>query len=115
MAPTPRYVQRAYQSNALLRLMRAGLGVGIVPSSLRSPQPPGILFKPIDAAPVETARYIAWRRHNQNPALRELLGRVIHINALERAPASHSGWIWAGHSGSPRGICTGGPPQGAQC
>jgi DNA-binding transcriptional LysR family regulator len=75
----PRYVQHVGQTDALLGLIRIGLGIGIVPSSVSDLQPPGIVFKPIDMPPVHAAMWVAWRKQNGNPVLRRLLDGVIDL------------------------------------
>ncbi|MBD1552326.1 LysR family transcriptional regulator [Pseudomonas typographi] len=78
----PRYVQRVGQSDALLGLIRAGLGAGIVPSSLTRLRPPGIIFVDLEATPVTTAMYIVWRGNDENPAVPALLRQVVGIEGL---------------------------------
>jgi DNA-binding transcriptional LysR family regulator len=54
----------------LLALVAAGLGVSIVPASVRSMHPPGVVLRSLTPRPqvaLETA--LAWRRDERTPAL----------------------------------------------
>lgn len=69
----PRYVQHVGQTDALLGLIRIGLGLGIVPSSVAALQPPGIVFKTLDIRPVHAHMWLAWSKANTHPGLARLL------------------------------------------
>ncbi|MDC7677220.1 LysR family transcriptional regulator [Asticcacaulis machinosus] len=67
---TPDYVQQVTQIHSMLGLVRAGLGIAIVPRTAMSLQFSDVHYRDIattPATPVEL--YMVWRRGNSNPAL----------------------------------------------
>lgn len=81
----PDYVQRAGQTHTLLALVRAGLGVGIVPDSARELRFEGVEFRPIGQRNLYADMYLAWHTHHDNPALDAFLQRV----AVEGGASDH--------------------------
>lgn len=73
----PDYVQRAGQTHTLLALVRAGLGVGIVPDSARELRFEGVEFRPIGQRNLYADMYLAWHAQHDNPALDAFLQRVV--------------------------------------
>ncbi|WP_258564067.1 LysR substrate-binding domain-containing protein [Streptomyces himalayensis] len=73
--------QRAYEvteTSAALALVAAGLGIAVLPDSVRSAPREGVLCKDIeDALPVPLA--LAWRADDASPLLRNLL-KVLEQN-----------------------------------
>lgn len=70
----PRYVQHISQIHSVLALVRAGLGLAIVPSSAASLNFSGVTLRPLrlaDPAPVEL--YLAWRRDHANPLIHSII------------------------------------------
>lgn len=66
----PRYVQHVGQIHSILAMVRAGLGVAIVPAAAANFKMSDVRLKPLQqrgSAPVEL--YIAWQRDNENPLL----------------------------------------------
>lgn len=83
----PEYVQRAGQTHTLLALVRAGLGVGIVPDSARELRFDGVEFRPIGQRNLYADMYLAWHAQHDNPALDAFLQRVVDVDGLgRRAP-----------------------------
>lgn len=76
----PQYVQRAGQTHTLLALVRAGLGVGIVPDSARELRFEGVVFRPIDQRNLYADMYLAWHAQHDNPALDAFLQRVAKLD-----------------------------------
>jgi DNA-binding transcriptional LysR family regulator len=71
MGFTPTIVQEANNVHSILQLIEAGLGVSILPSSLR--QQYGYLkvsFIPLENIPVNTEVVLAYKPANQNAALK---------------------------------------------
>ncbi len=67
---TPDYVQQVTQIHSMLGLVRAGLGIAIVPRTAMGLQFSDVHYRDIattPATPVEL--YMVWRRGNSNPAL----------------------------------------------
>lgn len=76
----PDYVQRAGQTHTLLALVRAGLGVGIVPDSARELRFEGVEFRPIGQRDLYADMYLAWHAQHDNPALDAFLSRVVGVD-----------------------------------
>lgn len=70
----PRIVQEAIQMQTIISLVSAGLGVALVPASLRNLARAGVRYRDLDGpAPVlETG--LVWRRDDDTPTLRGFLG-----------------------------------------
>lgn len=81
------YPRRAYEvteTSAALALVAAGLGVAVLPDSVRSAPREGVLCKPLaDAPPVRLA--MAWREDDASPLLRNLL-HIFEENRVFIAP-----------------------------
>lgn len=70
----PRYVQQLSQIHSILAMVRAGLGVSIVPEAAASLKIADVKLKPLKLrtpAPVEL--FLVWRREYDNPLLPALL------------------------------------------
>jgi DNA-binding transcriptional LysR family regulator len=80
----PDYVQHASQTHTLLGLVRAGLGVGIVPDSARELRLEGVAFLPIAQKNLHAEMYLAWRARHDNPALEAFISRVVDAPARRR-------------------------------
>lgn len=76
----PNYVQAASQTLTMLTLVRAGLGIGVVPASSTELRLEGVVFRPlISDPPMHADIYIAWNTHLANPALSGFLERVAMV------------------------------------
>lgn len=64
---TPNVVQDAAHIVTVLGLVRAGLGVALVPQSVQALQPTGIDLRPLRAFAVRAETAIAWRRDGLSP------------------------------------------------
>lgn len=80
---TPRFVQRVGQTHSLLGLVRAGLGVGIVPDSARELRMAGVVFRALEDDRMHADLFLAWQARHDNPALGAFLQRVMHVTADE--------------------------------
>jgi DNA-binding transcriptional LysR family regulator len=70
----PRYVQHLGQIHSILAMVRAGLGVSIVPAAAANLKIADVRLRPLKlktAAPVEL--YMVWRREDENPLLPALI------------------------------------------
>ena len=66
----PRYVQTLSQIHSILALVRAGLGLAIVPTAAASLHFEGVrLIQLHIRTPLPAELFLAWRRDNQNPIL----------------------------------------------
>lgn len=76
----PRIAQEAIQMQTIVSLVSAGMGVALVPRSLRNLKRTGVVYRPlVDAPLVETG--LAWRVDDVGPVLQ----RFIEITANEVA------------------------------
>ena len=67
-----RIVQEAIQMQTIISLVSAGLGVALVPASLRNLARAGVRYVELEDPPtLETG--LAWRRDDETPTLREML------------------------------------------
>ncbi len=70
----PRYVQHLSQIHSILAMVRAGLGLAIVPAAAASLKIADVRLRPLKlrtAAPVEL--FLVWRRDDENPLVRSLI------------------------------------------
>jgi DNA-binding transcriptional LysR family regulator len=70
---TPRFGQEAIQMQTLVSLVSAGLGIAIVPESLRSLQRAGVRYLKIAGETPEIESGLIWRKANALPTLRNLI------------------------------------------
>lgn len=76
------------ETSVLLALVAAGLGVALVPDSVRAMALSGVLFKPIpetETEPVDLA--LAWRENDTSPLLENLLSTLEVNNVFSAADA----------------------------
>lgn len=81
---TPRYVQHVGQTHTLLGLVRAGLGVAIVPESARELQLGGVEFRALQEPAAHAELYLCWRSDNDTPALPAFRTMVMEFFAGRR-------------------------------
>jgi DNA-binding transcriptional LysR family regulator len=82
----PRYVQHLSQIHSILAMVRAGLGIAIVPEAAASLRIADVRLRPLklrSAAPVEL--FIVWRREHENPMLPALIDIAGSLAALHQA------------------------------
>jgi len=72
----PRIVQQAQQVNELLALVAAGLGLALVPASMRVVRMAGVNYVPLDDPDANLLLAVACRKHDQSPALQQFLATV---------------------------------------
>src|SRR5687767_15267999 len=66
-----------------LQLVQEGLGFALLPDSVGSLLPPGVVFKPLDYEPIPTVSIVvAWKAGNTSPLIRAFVDLV-------RQSASH--------------------------
>ncbi len=84
MGFTPGIVHEANNVHSILQLIEAGLGVSILPASLR--QQYGYLkvsFIPLENIPVNTEVVLAYKQNNKNPALKWFIENYCEGNFTE--------------------------------
>jgi DNA-binding transcriptional LysR family regulator len=81
---TPRIGQEAIQMQTIVSLVSAGMGVALVPQSLRHLRRTGVVYRPLrDAGPaVETG--LVWRTEEVSPVLAGFID-IVHSQALHAA------------------------------
>ncbi len=73
----PRYVQHLSQIHSVLAMVRAGLGLGIVPAAASSLRIADVVHRPLKLRPQALSElFLAWRRDSENPLLPSLLALV---------------------------------------
>ncbi|CAN5714858.1 LysR substrate-binding domain-containing protein [soil metagenome] len=70
---TPRFGQEAIQMQTIVSLVSPGLGIAIVPESLRSLQRSGVRYLQIEGETPEIESGLIWRKANSLPTLRNLI------------------------------------------
>lgn len=78
---TPRIDQEAVQSQTIVSLVAAGLGVAIVPESIRGLQRTGVAYRPFRERSPRVQTLAAWRRDDDSPVLRNFLAVVRELTA----------------------------------
>jgi DNA-binding transcriptional LysR family regulator len=71
-AVQPRFVQHLGQTHSIVALVRAGIGLAIVPASARHLHFDGVVFRPLWRRDVVAETYLAWRDDPLNPAQRTI-------------------------------------------
>ncbi|WP_316189221.1 LysR substrate-binding domain-containing protein [Bradyrhizobium sp. SZCCHNS1054] len=82
----PRYVQHLSQIHSILSMVRAGLGVAIVPEAASSLKIADVKLRPLNlrnATPVEL--FLVWRREQDNPLLPALVDIASGLAALQQS------------------------------
>ncbi len=69
----PRLGQQAIQMQTIISLVSVGMGVALVPASMRNLARAGVRYVPLAGAAPEIETGIAWRRNNTMPTLGQLL------------------------------------------
>lgn len=70
----PRYVQHLNQIHSILAMVRAGLGVSIVPAAAANLSIVGVKLLPLKLdQPVNAELFMTWRRDDENPLLRTFI------------------------------------------
>jgi DNA-binding transcriptional LysR family regulator len=73
---TPRYVYHVGQTHTVVSMVKAGLGVAIVPASATQLHSENLAFRPLSDAHLHAELYRVSRRDNDNPALPAFKGLI---------------------------------------
>nr|WP_235949716.1 LysR family transcriptional regulator [Paenibacillus apii] len=68
-----RIIQEAVQMHTIVNLVASGLGISVVPSSVKNFRRPGIVYKNFIEKPPQINLSLAWRMDDKSPALRFFL------------------------------------------
>ncbi|MEU1982345.1 LysR substrate-binding domain-containing protein [Nocardia sp. NPDC019395] len=83
----PQYVQHLSQVHTILALVRAGLGLALVPRAAEALGVDGVVLRPvdgIDGEPVELV--LAWRETDDNPAVHAVRDLVMEVAGRDYPP-----------------------------
>jgi DNA-binding transcriptional LysR family regulator len=69
----PHIVQEARTTQTIVSLVAVGMGVSIVPASLRSLQRSGVVYRALEGPAPTTELAVIWRLGDENPALHRFL------------------------------------------
>jgi len=84
----PRREHEAAGISVMLPLVAAGLGIALVPASVRAAPLAGVVFRNVtDAATVDLA--LAWRADESNPAVLAVLEALFAVDALATSPTDN--------------------------
>jgi DNA-binding transcriptional LysR family regulator len=76
---SPRVEQEAVQMQTVVSLVSAGLGVALIPASLRHLGRTGVVYRPLREASPLTEIAAAWCAHEERPALARFLDAVRRV------------------------------------
>ncbi|MGH9839710.1 MAG: LysR substrate-binding domain-containing protein [Blastocatellia bacterium] len=76
--------QEAVQMQTILGLVAGGMGVALIPASIRSLRSDGVMYREIRELVPKAEMVVAWRRDNQSPTLRAFL------NVIQKTPRETS-------------------------
>lgn len=71
---SPRITHKSVHALTIFKLVEAGLGVAIVPTSLRQGYDLKVKFIELDKIKQKTELYAVWKKGNRNPAVSKVLG-----------------------------------------
>lgn len=75
----PVIVQHAQQINGLLALVAAGLGLALVPASMRAVRLPGVVYVPLEDPDAFLLLAVACRANDPSPALQQFFATVLEV------------------------------------
>ncbi|MFJ6326972.1 MULTISPECIES: LysR family transcriptional regulator [unclassified Rhizobium] len=74
-----RIAQHAIQMQTIISLVSAGMGIALVPESLRNLARPGVRYLDLEKDPPQLETGIVWRRDDETPTLRNFLRVVTQL------------------------------------
>jgi DNA-binding transcriptional LysR family regulator len=83
---TPRIEQEAIQMATIVSLVAAGMGVALVPASLRHMRRTGVVYRPLAERSPLMEVGLAWREDESEPAVAAFID---HVRAAYKLPAPH--------------------------
>jgi DNA-binding transcriptional LysR family regulator len=81
----PQIVQEARTTQTILSLVAVGMGVSIVPASLRRLQRTGVVYRPLEGPEPTTELAVIWRIDDENPALLRFLEIIWEVAEIKDA------------------------------
>ena len=77
-----RIAQHAIQMQTIISLVSAGMGIALVPASLRNLARPGVRYLDLKKAPPKLETWVAWRRDDETPTLVNFLQVVTQLRTF---------------------------------
>ena len=76
-----RVVQEAVQMHAIVSLVAAGLGVALVPASMRNLRHPGVVYRDVsgDSGRLSAELGVVWRKHQDSPVIDGFLEQIRNL------------------------------------
>jgi len=68
--------QEAVQMQTILGLVAGGMGVALIPASIRSLRSDGVIYRELRELTAQAEMVVAWRRDNQSPTLHAFLNVI---------------------------------------
>jgi DNA-binding transcriptional LysR family regulator len=87
----PAVTQEALQMQTIARLVRAGVGVSLVPASVRNLRERGVIFRPLQDATADVEMAVAWRREDASALVQHFLAVAREATARPGAPSPSPG------------------------
>ncbi|MGH7988545.1 MAG: LysR family substrate-binding domain-containing protein, partial [Candidatus Binataceae bacterium] len=84
---TPTVTQEAVQMQTIISLVSAGLGIAIVPASIRRLQREQVLYRPLTNVSATTEMAVAYDRRNNSAVLDSFLAVVERVQITSATPA----------------------------
>lgn len=84
----PQVAQHAIQMQTIISLVSAGMGLALVPRSLKNLARAGVVYRDLDGTAPVLETGIAWRRADETPTLRNFLALVEEGAAVAKGGAS---------------------------
>jgi DNA-binding transcriptional LysR family regulator len=84
---SPKVVQEASQMQTILSLVAAGIGVALIPASVRSLRKEDVQYRPLRERTPETGLAIAWRSSETSPALEQFINVVREVSHTRASAA----------------------------
>ncbi|WP_051161923.1 LysR substrate-binding domain-containing protein [Nocardia brevicatena] len=91
----PRYVQHLSQVHTILALVRAGLGLALVPRAAEAIGLDGVVLRPVEGIEGEPVELVtAWRESDDNPAMHATRDLVLEVAKRDFSRTGHRpGWM----------------------
>ncbi|TWT10562.1 LysR family transcriptional regulator [Reyranella sp. CPCC 100927] len=84
---TPRIIQESLEWQTVVSLVRAGLGVSIVPECVVNLRLKGVTYHPLAASKIRTSVVMCWRKDNRRTALLHFIDVVRKVTRNQAPPA----------------------------
>lgn len=83
---SPSIVQEARSTPTIVNLIAGGMGISIVPASLRNLQRQGVIYRSLEAPAPTIDLAVMWRKNDRSPALHTFLQIAWRVAGIEGDP-----------------------------